>query len=163
REQEVAGKEQPERSDIEPDLPDARRVIGSPAAGEIVAIDGSDDDDKPFEPHTYVYDCRHEAGNGKVAAHLEEPEDLRREYVTAHHQVVSPAVGAEDIDAVLSKCPVLEFILAIPGDEQLCQVGDTYDRTREYDNLVHHFDMFHGDIFFQLQHLTADEEQGLHH
>src|SRR5579859_1999483 len=87
REQEVTGKEQAECADIEPDLPNARGIIHSPAAGKIVAIDGGDDDHKPFEPHADIYDHGHEEGDGEVAAHLAEPEDLWRQHVTAHHQV----------------------------------------------------------------------------
>src|SRR4051812_4760779 len=59
REQEVTGKEQSEGSDIEANLPDTWGIIPGPAAGEIVTVDGSNDDHKPFEPHPDVDDNGH--------------------------------------------------------------------------------------------------------
>src|SRR5580658_3927709 len=163
REQEIAGKEQPERPDIEPDLPDRRPVIRSPATGYIIAINRQDDNYKTFEPHPDIYDDRHKEGNRDIPAHLPEPEDLRRQYVATHHQVIGPTIRTEDVDPVLKKGPVLEFIHAVPSHKKFRQIRNPHDRPREDDHLVHDFDMLERDIIFQVKHLPADQQEGLYH
>ena len=78
REQEKAGEEQPEGPYIKAHLPDRRPVISTPAAGDIIPVNGSHDDHETLEPHTDVDDDGHEESDGYVPAHLAEPEDLRR-------------------------------------------------------------------------------------
>ena len=117
REQEITGKEQPEGSRIEPDLPDRRTIIDRPAAWQVISVDGGYDDHKAFEPHPDVHDNGHEEGYHKIPSHFPEPEDLREQYVTAHHDIIAPSERAERVHTVLHEGPVLEFIHAIPGDE----------------------------------------------
>ena len=146
-EEEITGEEKSECAHIKPDLEDRGPVVRGPAAGYIVPVDGGHDDHEAFEPHPDIHDNRHKKGYGQVAAHLAEPEDLRGEHVTTHHNIVTPAQGTKDIDAVLEEGPAFEFILPVPGDEQLRQVGDTYDGAGEHDHLIHYVDVFEGYIF----------------
>ena len=77
RKQEITGKEQSERPEIESDLPDRWAIIGRPATGDVVAVNREDDDDEALEPHPDIHDDRHKERNRDVPAHLPEPEDLR--------------------------------------------------------------------------------------
>src|SRR5688500_17303 len=92
RKQEEAGKEQAKSSEVESNFPDGWPVVSAPAAGKIIAVDRCNDDHETLEPHTYVYDNRHEEGNGQVSSHLSKPENLWRQYVTTHHEPVAPAI-----------------------------------------------------------------------
>src|SRR5688572_8378248 len=113
-EQEITGKEQTERTEVKPDLPNSGGIISTPATGQVIAIDRSNDDNKTLEPHTDVYDHRHKEGYNQVAAQFAEPEDLWRDHVTTHHQPVAPAIWAEQVQPVLSKCPAFVRVLTIP-------------------------------------------------
>src|SRR5687768_7918664 len=105
REQEIARKEQAKCSQVKSNLPNGGCVICSPAAREIVAVQRCNDDHKTFEPHTYIHNHRHKESNSNVSSHFPEPEYLRRQYVTAHHQPVTPSVWTERICTVFHKCP----------------------------------------------------------
>src|SRR5580692_3864403 len=63
REQEVTSEEQSAGPDKETHFPDARRIIGRPAAGEIIPVDGGHDDHKPLEPHAHVDYDGHKEGH----------------------------------------------------------------------------------------------------
>ena len=163
REQEVAGKEQTECTHVETDLPDGRSIIGTPGRGQVVTVYRSYDDHKTFEPHTDIHEDGHEESHEQVSSHFAEPEDLGRQYVTTHHQPVAPAIGTVEVQTVLEEG---EFLIAygrVPGHEQLGEVGNTHDRTGEYDYLIHHFNVLHRDIIFEGQYLTCYHQQGLHH
>ena len=162
-EEEITGEEQPESPDIEAHFPDRRPVIRRPAAGNVVPVNRRHDDHETLEPHPDIHDDGHEEGDGEVPAHLPEPEDLRRQHVTAHHDIIAPSQGSEDIDAVLHEGPVLEFIHAVPGDEQLGQIGHADDRAGQYNDLIHDLDMLEGDILFKMQYLPRDQQQRLYH
>ncbi len=60
---EKAGKKQPESAKIKTYFPNARAIVITPAAGEIVTINRGNNDHKTFEPHTYVYYNAHEKVN----------------------------------------------------------------------------------------------------
>ena len=63
--------------------------------GKIITIHGSNDDHKTFEPHTNIYQDAHEECNQQVSSHFPEPEYLRRQYVTAHHDLICPSIRTE--------------------------------------------------------------------
>ena len=77
REQEEAGKEQPECTGIESDLPDGRAVVGRPAGRQVIPVQRGNDDHETLEPHTNVHDNTHEEGDEQIPSELFEPEDLR--------------------------------------------------------------------------------------
>src|SRR5664279_4692496 len=54
RKQEVTGKEQSKRSEIKPYFKNTGRIISAPAAGQVIAVNGSNNNYKTFEPHTNV-------------------------------------------------------------------------------------------------------------
>src|SRR5438034_9601285 len=59
-EQEEAGKEQSESSQVKSDFPDCRSIVCTPATWNIITINRSYNDHKTFEPHTYVNNDTHE-------------------------------------------------------------------------------------------------------
>src|SRR5687768_16591924 len=117
RKQEVTGKEQPESSQVKSDFPDGWCIICRPAARQVVAVQRCNDDHKPFKPHTYINDHRHEECYCDVPSHFSEPEDLRRQNVAAHHQPIGPPIWAEWICTVFHKCPHFVWVLSVPGNE----------------------------------------------
>src|SRR5215831_16897097 len=118
REQEVTGKEQTKCSQVETYLPYCGPVISTPATRQIIAINGGNNDHKPFEPHTDIYNHRHKEGNCQVPAQFAEPEDLRRKHITTHHQVIAPSERTEHIHAVLHKGPSFILVHAVPCHKQ---------------------------------------------
>src|SRR6476620_8633785 len=112
RKQEVACKEQAECSHIKSDLPDRWRIISRPAARKVITIDGSNDDHKTFEPHTDIHDHRHKERYRNIPSHLSEPEYLRRQHVTTHHQPVAPSVRTEWIRTVFHERPHFKCVLS---------------------------------------------------
>src|ERR1700738_4251879 len=88
REKEKTSKEQTKSSQVKSQLPDGRRVIGTPAAGQKIPVDGSDYDHKAFEPHADIDYYRHKKGYRDVSAQFSEPENLRGQYIATHHDVI---------------------------------------------------------------------------
>jgi len=66
--QEIAGKEQSKSSQVKSNFKNAGCIIGAPAAGQVIAVDRSNDDYKTFEPHTYVYQYTHKKSKQQVTA-----------------------------------------------------------------------------------------------
>ena len=162
-EQKEAGKEQTERTEVKTDLPDRGTVISTPGRRQEVAVHRGHDDHETFEPHSDVHDDTHKESNRDVPPEFAAPEQLRRDHVTEHHQPVAPAIGAEKVGPVLFESEPLVLVLAVPGNEQLGQVGATYDAARKNDHFVHRFDVADGDIILQVQYFTYHDHQGLHH
>ncbi len=108
-EQEVTGKEQSKSSQIESNLPDRWCIISTPGAGQVITVHGSNDDHKTFEPHTDIYQDGHEEGNKQVPSHFPEPENLRRQYVTSHHQPVTPAIRTVQVQPVFKEGKIFIF------------------------------------------------------
>src|SRR5690242_5045349 len=88
RKQEVTGKEQPECSEVKTNLENGWCVISTPATRKIIAVYRCNNNYKPLEPHTNIYNHRHEQRYNEVASHFSEPENLGRQHVTGHHQPV---------------------------------------------------------------------------
>src|SRR6516225_6905510 len=162
-EQEVAGEKQAKSPHVKTDFPSGRSIIGTPATRYIVPVNGRDDDHETFKPHTDIDDDGHKEGDGQVSPEFAEPENLRRQYVTSHHDIVTPAVRAEQVDPVLHEGPAFKFILPVPGHEQFGQVSASDDGPGQHNDLVHDVDVFDGNIFFQFQDLPGNYQQGLHH
>src|SRR5579875_1925955 len=88
REQEITGEEQSECSEIKSNFPNGWSVIYSPGRRKIITVNRSNNNHETFEPHTNIYNDRHEEGYVQIPSHFPEPENLWRQYVTAHHQIV---------------------------------------------------------------------------
>ena len=78
REQKVTGKKQTERAHIKSYFPDGRSIISAPGRRKVIAIYRGHDNHKALEPHTDINEDRPKEGYEQIAAHLAEPEDLRR-------------------------------------------------------------------------------------
>src|SRR5688572_13012132 len=148
REQEITGKEQSEGTQVKTHFPDGRCVIGTPGRRQVIAVQRSNDDHKTLEPHTHVHDNGHEESDDQAAPHFTEPEDLRRQNVTTHHEPVAPSIRTVQVGAVLEECKHLVLHVRVPGHEQFGQVGDTHNGTRQYDHLVHYFNVLDGNVLF---------------
>src|ERR1044072_5219561 len=146
-EQEVAGKEQTEGAHVETNLRPGRTIV-SPAGGQAIAGQWSTDDHETLKPHTDVHDDGHNESYHYVPSHLAEPEHLGSDHVTGHHDPVRPTQRTGSAVFVES----IEFVLhtAIPCHEQLSKISATYDRTCQYDHLVHGFHVTNGDVVFQV-------------
>ena len=137
-----------------------RGGIVAPARRQVVAVQGSNDDHKTLEPHPDVHDDGHEEGEGYVLAQLLHPEELRADHVARHHAPVAPVVGAH---GAVGEGVLLVEVAAVPGNEQLGEVGATHDGAGGHDDLVHGVDVLNGDVLLEVQHLTGDDEEGEHH
>ena len=113
REQEITGKEQPKCSHIKTNLPDSRCIISTPGTGQVITIHRSNDDHKTLEPHTDIHQDTHEESNQQVSSHFPEPEYLRRQYVTTHHDPVAPAIRTVQVHPVFLKSK--PFIVHMPN------------------------------------------------
>ena len=134
-EQEIAGEEQSEGAEVKTHFINGRPVIGTPAAGYIIPVNRCDDDHETFKPHSDVHQYTHEESDEEIASHFAEPEDLGRKHVTSHHQVITPAVRAEKVQAVIHECPAFVFVLTIPGDEKFGEVRYADNRTCKHDEI----------------------------
>ena len=66
--EEIACKEKPKSSQVKPDLPDAWAIIRAPGRWNKVAVNGSNNDYKAFEPHSHIDQYRHEEGKGYISS-----------------------------------------------------------------------------------------------
>src|SRR5215467_9458579 len=86
---EITSKEQPECSQVKSYFPNGRPVISTPSRWQVVAIHRGYDDHKAFEPHPDIYQYTHEERHDEIAPHFPDPENLRRQNVTTHHDIIT--------------------------------------------------------------------------
>src|SRR5690606_23319570 len=108
------GEEQSKSTQVEPNFPDSRCIIGSPATWKVITVNGGNDNHEAFEPHTYIDKDTHEESKCNILSHLFDPEYLRRQYVTAHHKPVTPSIRRKKISTVFFECIPLISVLSVP-------------------------------------------------
>src|SRR5437870_13392342 len=98
-------------------------------------MQSTDNDDKPFEPHTGVYTHADEINDVDISPESFEPEELWRKTVAEEH-------ANPPIPPVRTKDPIEErkffvLIAAVPRDKEFHSVGVGDDRTCQKNNLRH--------------------------
>ena len=147
-------KNKPKRSCIKPDFINGRAVIRRPGRRQIIAVQRSNDDYKPFEPHAHVYYYTHEESNGNISSHFSKPEYLRRQYIASHHAIIAPAIRAEQVAAAIEKSISFIFVLAVKAHEQFGKICHTNNRAGEYNYFVHRLNMPECNVFLHVQHFS---------
>ena len=56
-------EEQSKSAKVETNLPNSGRIVSTPGRGQVITIDGSNDDHKSLKPHSDVHQNRHEEGH----------------------------------------------------------------------------------------------------
>ena len=95
-------------------------------------------DHKAFHPHANVHEAADHPNEPRRRPTPFEPEELRRQHVTADHPPVGPVHVAKR--AVLEGVKLVR-VAAVVGDEKFHTVGVANDRTGHEDHLGHHLEV----------------------
>lgn len=139
---------------------DPSRSEITPTCGQVIAMEGSDNDHEPLEPHANIDDNRNGPNKPHRLAAPFKPEKMGADDVAGDHAPIGPPVWSEG--------PVLKgvkFVGAptIPGDEELHSVGISDHRTGRQDNLAHEADVTLRYNVFQLEECAHRNHEGQHH
>ncbi len=118
-----------------------RRIISTPATGDVFPVNGSHDDYKSLKPHPDIHNHRHEKSDRQISSEFTEPEYLRGQNVASHHNIVGPSIRRKQIHPVCMKAKFSYGFCPYPRDKQFREISNPHNRTREYNNFIHHIDM----------------------
>src|SRR5690606_5506143 len=141
------------------DLYQRRRII-APAGGPGVVVQRGGDDCETLEPHTDMYNSRHDEHHGNTSAEPLEPEHLTSAYVAAYHSPIRPSIVAK---RSVDKHEALVRVSSIPCDKEFHRISISHHHTRRQDNLVHIVQVLQGDVVLQVEDLTRYHHQGDNH
>src|SRR5271165_7595232 len=105
----------------------------APTRRKKITVQRSHDDDEALKPHTDIRSDRDDEHHDQVGAEFLKPVELWDKHIAREHGPVSPKVWAE---RAVDKGEALIQIAAVPGNEELGDIGITDDGARGENDLV---------------------------
>ena len=150
----------------EPDRPDKKGDIDpsggevTPGRGEEVSMNGGDNNDETFEPHSCIGKHDDRENDPRILTAVLEPEKLGGGDVTGDHCPIRPPVGSE---RTIRKSVDLEWVPAVPSDEKLHRVGVSDERSCQKNDFAHIVDVLVGHKIMKLVNLTKGNQECENH
>src|SRR5690606_20284891 len=149
-EQQECSEEEPDRENEFTHIVQCR-MEHRPARRYVIAVQRGHDDYETLEPHTDIHNNGEDERCCNARPDLLDPEQLRRDHVTGHHRPVRPGIRSRD---TVVECVSFVFNLRVPGNEQLCDISNTDNRTGDDDNDVHQLDVPDCNVVFKLEYFA---------
>ena len=138
------------RPDKEGDIDPSRREV-TPGRRKEIAVNGGDNNDETFEPHSSIREHNDRENDPWILTAVLKPEKLGCGYVAGDHCPIRPPVGAE---RTVRESVNLERVSAVPGDEKFHRVGVSDEGSCQKNDFAHIVDVLVGHKIMKLVDLT---------